>query len=79
MRHLLATATAALLFLLSSRLASYADEPPVNLALVATATTSYVFHWPRPRQRFSIDMLRSPRGLSGTIVTPPTPKSSPCT
>ena len=37
------------------------------------------FHSPRPLQRFSMDMLLGPRGLSGTILTPSTPNSSPCT
>src|SRR6185436_10693593 len=50
-----------------------------SLITPSTHTTSYVFHSPRPLQRFSIDLLRSPRGLSGTVFTPPTPKSSPCT
>ena len=31
------------------------------------------------RQRFSIDLLLVPRGLSGVVSTPFTPKSSPCT
>src|SRR3712207_9062422 len=50
--------------------------PFTNLPLTAslmtpsTATTSYVFHSPRPRARFSTDLLRGPRGLSGTTWTP---------
>jgi DUF1680 family protein len=42
MRHLIATIAAALVFLVYPRAALPAEDPPVNLALVATATTSYV-------------------------------------
>ena len=48
-----------------------------SLITPSTATTSYVFHSPLPLQRFSIDMLRVPRGLSGVVLTLPTPNSSP--
>ena len=35
----------------------------------STATIVYWFHWPLPLQRFSNDLLRGPRGLSGWILT----------
>lgn len=56
-----------------------------NLPLTAsftapsTHTRSYVFHSPLPLQRFSMDLLRLPRGLSGTAVRPFAPSNSPCT
>ena len=54
-----------------------------NLPLIAsftvpsTQTTSYVFHSPLPLQRFSIDLLRRPRGLSGVVTRPFAPNNSP--
>src|SRR6516162_2040979 len=42
MRHLIATIAAALVFLVYPRAALPAEDPPVNLALVASATTSFV-------------------------------------